>query len=84
MTRPFTLPPSPSRADSAAYAYLCERSDVWAAWCEVAPKVGVARSGTIAAVLRSGHRLPRAIPVSSEHVRSIGRIYRATMKEQSE
>ena len=79
--RPFVLPPSPRRADSAAYAMLCERPDIWAAWRGVAPKIGAARSGTIAAILRSGHRLPRAIPVSPEHVRSIGRIYRATMKE---
>jgi len=80
VNRPFVLPDSPRRADSEAYAYLCERPDIWAAWCDVAPRLTGHSASSVAAILRSGHRLPRAIPVSSEHVRSIGRIYRATAK----
>jgi len=76
MTRPFILPDSPTRADVDAYAYLCERPDIWTAWAEHARPYMSA--GAVASFLRRG--LARPIPISSTHVRSIGRIYRASTK----
>lgn len=72
-TRPFTLPARPTRADCEAYAYLCDRPDVWSAWCRVLAEHPLAPPSSVAVLVRL-----RRTPIASHLAGAIARIYRAS------
>jgi hypothetical protein len=75
--RPFRLPSLASARDCEAYVYLCERPDVWRAWCAVAREYPSARPSSLVVLVRL-----RGIPIASQYACSFARIHRATTRAQ--
>ncbi len=72
------LPDAPTRTDSEAYVYLCNRPDVREAWAKAAREYPAAPPSALAVIVRAS-----GTPIDASLATSFHRIYYASQRKSA-